>query len=132
MEAKVPKSYRHSTFEHYDAITFVVIVLNFLREDASPLLTPTAVQEGAPEGLSGDLRYEQSTHRRTESSIYIPGTPLGLSECRIQQHSYVLVALPLFFCPVYMGSFSRHVPGMKTNLRCRLTEDIRIHYYYEY
>lgn len=65
MEAKTPKSYRHSTFEQYDAITFVVIVLNFLREDASPLLTPTSVQEGAPEGLPGDLRYEQSTYRRS-------------------------------------------------------------------
>lgn len=63
MEEKGPKSYRHSTFEHYDAITFVVIVLNFLREDASPLLTPTtaAVQEGAPEALPGESRFEQST-----------------------------------------------------------------------
>lgn len=59
VETRGPTSYRPSTFEQYDAITFVVIVLNFLREDASPLLTPatTAVQEGAPEGVSaGKLR----------------------------------------------------------------------------
>ena len=75
VEAKASKSYRHSAFEHYDAITFVVIVLNFLREDASPLLTPTPAQEGAPEGLSGELRCEQNIDsrlyvRRTACSLY--------------------------------------------------------------
>lgn len=61
VETRGPKSYRTSSFEQYDAITFVVIVLNFLREDASPLLTPatSGVQEGALEGISaGDYELQ--------------------------------------------------------------------------
>ena len=60
-------SFRYSKFERYEPLSFVVVLLNFVREDSAPILTygersqvtdPAAPASTAKEGANIALQHE--------------------------------------------------------------------------
>lgn len=52
---------RRSDFEQYDRLTFVVVLLNFLREDAAPLLRPAERSQIADHACQPATRQDGAT-----------------------------------------------------------------------